>query len=105
MQADTTGNDRSQAQQRREVEHVRPEDDSSANRCLVVSQRSDRGSDLGCIGRHSGHHAEQGFGEAKALTDPFKARNDHPTGCQAHGSPDDKGQKGKSYGGHRSVPH
>ena len=62
VQADTTCNDSSQAEQRRKVEHVRAEDDSGANRCLMVRQRGYGGGDLGCIGRNSGHHAEQGFG-------------------------------------------
>ena len=97
MQADSTGNDRSQAQQRRQVEHVRTEDDPGANRCLVVRQRGDRGRDLWRIGRQRGHHAEQGFGEPEALTDSLEARNEHPTGAQAHNCPDDEGQR-------RTVP-
>ena len=36
VQADATGNNRSQAEQRGQVEHVRTEDDSGANRCLVM---------------------------------------------------------------------
>ena len=97
VQADTTGNNRSQTQQRRQVEHVRAEDDSGADRRLVVRQRRDGGGDLGCIGRNGGHHAEQGFGEPQALADPFEARNEHPTGGQTHDSPDDKGQERESY--------
>ena len=62
VQANTTGNDRSQAQQRRQVEHVRAEDNSGANRRLVMHQCGDGGGDLGCIGRNSGHHAEECFG-------------------------------------------
>lgn len=69
----------------------------------MVRQCGDGGSDLGCIGRDSGDHPEQGFGEPQAFTDPFEARDQYPAGSQAHDSPNDKGEEGKPYG-HRSVP-
>ena len=62
VQPDTARYDRTQPQQRGQVEDVRAEDDPGANGRLVVHQCGDRGRDLRRVGSQGGHHPEQSFG-------------------------------------------
>ncbi len=61
MQPDPAGDDGTEAEQRGEIEDVRPENDASANSLLVVRDRGDRGGDLRRVCSHGRHHAEQRF--------------------------------------------
>ena len=59
MQVNAPSNHGSQAEKSGQVENVRPDDDPSTDRTLMVDQGRDCGGDLGRISRQGGQHAEE----------------------------------------------
>ena len=57
---------------------------------LMVGDRGDRSGDLGGVGRQGSDHAEAGFGEPEALTDPLEPGDQHPTRAQTDNRPNDE---------------
>ena len=83
MQADAPGDDRAEAQQGSQVEHVRADDDPGAKPRLAAGHRGDRRGDLGRVRRERRDQAEQRLGQAQPLADTLQPGDEQPACCQA----------------------
>jgi hypothetical protein len=86
MKVKTPGDHGSKSEQGSKIEDIRPDDDSGPDRPFIVSKSGDGSCDFGCISSKCGHHSEQCFRKAEALSDAFQSGNQYP----AHGQTDDR---------------
>ena len=83
VQRDLDGHYGRQAEQRREVEHVRADHHTGADVLVVVNERGDGGRDLGCVGRERREQAEQRLGQTQARSDALQRRDEQPARREA----------------------
>ena len=102
MEADTPGDDSAEAQQRSQIEHVRPDDDPGAQPLLMAGHRRDGCGDLRRIGGQRRDDAQQRLRQAQALPDPLKPGHQDPARCQADQRP---GQEHCRHGRCRHPAH